>query len=382
MSGPYALPSMTALLCFEAAARHRSFKIAAGELSVTPAAVSHQIRALESDLGRALFHRRHRGVELTEAGAMLFLGLQRSFEDISDTVAALRGRPEGAEVSIEATTAMSAYWLTPQIGAFWKEHPQIAISQLVSDAPGPGARADLAIRYGPPPRDEDRAWILFHDRIVAVGSPGFARAHGFDRGGAFGTAARSAQTDGGTPGAQAHDGIRGAQAGDRLRLPGDGDRDGDGEREARGDRKTGAPTTGDRGPTGRAPGPGAGGKGGAGLAALSRAPLVHVVAEPRGWTGWSDWFAALGGPAPNGPRITVDNYMIALQMAQEDFGAALGWSGLVAPLIEAGRLVPLLPDAIPSPHPFHLIEHPRAPREAQAFRRWLVASARGRLQGG
>ncbi|TGT51825.1 LysR family transcriptional regulator, partial [Mesorhizobium sp. M2E.F.Ca.ET.166.01.1.1] len=77
MPRPYDLPSMTALICFEAAARNESFKTAARELNVTPAAVSHQIKALESDLKCDLFLRRSRGVELTEKGAFLFVALQR-----------------------------------------------------------------------------------------------------------------------------------------------------------------------------------------------------------------------------------------------------------------------------------------------------------------
>jgi len=66
---PYDMPPMTALVSFEAAARHVSFKTAASELNVTAAAVSHQVKALEKELQRPLFHRHHRGVELTETGA-------------------------------------------------------------------------------------------------------------------------------------------------------------------------------------------------------------------------------------------------------------------------------------------------------------------------
>lgn len=81
---PYDLPSLTALNCFEASARKLSFKSAAAELNVTPTAVSHQIRGLETDLGQKLFRRQHRGVELTEAGVYLFHAVQRGFESISD----------------------------------------------------------------------------------------------------------------------------------------------------------------------------------------------------------------------------------------------------------------------------------------------------------
>ena len=67
----YDLPSLNTLAAFETAARNLSFKMAASELNVTPGAVSHQIKALESELDVVLFQRKHRGVELTESGIML-----------------------------------------------------------------------------------------------------------------------------------------------------------------------------------------------------------------------------------------------------------------------------------------------------------------------
>ncbi|MFD1378076.1 LysR family transcriptional regulator [Fodinicurvata halophila] len=79
----YDLPPLTALAAFETAARHLSFKNAAVELNVTPGAVSHQIRALEEELGASLFVRRHRGVDLTEEGDRLFSTLAESFVRIS-----------------------------------------------------------------------------------------------------------------------------------------------------------------------------------------------------------------------------------------------------------------------------------------------------------
>ncbi|SFY45505.1 regulatory helix-turn-helix protein, lysR family [Paracoccus pantotrophus] len=133
MPNPHDFASMTALICFEAAARNMSFKAAAQEMNVTPAAISHQIKALERNLGCALFIRRHRGVELTEKGAFLLVALQRGFETISDAVSRLRDRPDAVDVTIRTTTAVSALWLTPKITAFWKIHPGITVSQIISD---------------------------------------------------------------------------------------------------------------------------------------------------------------------------------------------------------------------------------------------------------
>ena len=87
MSRP--LPPLNALRSFEAIARHLSFAKAAEELHVTPAALSHQIRGLEEQLGLALFHRRTRAIELTDAGRLLYPGLHAGFESVRDAVGRL-----------------------------------------------------------------------------------------------------------------------------------------------------------------------------------------------------------------------------------------------------------------------------------------------------
>src|SRR3954470_2026401 len=87
---PSRLPPLNALRAFEAAARHMSFARAAAELNVTPAAISHQIRALEEDLGVDLFHRRNRGLELSEPGRALLPDLGEAFARIRAGVGRLR----------------------------------------------------------------------------------------------------------------------------------------------------------------------------------------------------------------------------------------------------------------------------------------------------
>ncbi len=84
------LPPLKALRAFEAAARHLSFKAAADELGLTPTAISHQIRLLETVAGRALFRRRPRPVTLTSAGAALFPVVRSSFGTIAEAFAAVR----------------------------------------------------------------------------------------------------------------------------------------------------------------------------------------------------------------------------------------------------------------------------------------------------
>jgi len=108
---------------------------------------------------------------------------------------------------------------------------------------------------------------------------------------------------------------------------------------------------------------------------LLRVPLVHLSGEDTGWTTWADWFAALDRPAPKGRKFHVNNYMIALQAAQDDVGAVLGWDGLVENLMQDGRLVRLVPESMPSPMAFYLKVHPKASPKARLFADWLAESA-------
>ncbi|MBW8718936.1 MAG: LysR family transcriptional regulator, partial [Variovorax paradoxus] len=77
---PRRLPPLLSLRSFEAAAAHLSFQRAALELSVTPSAISHQVRALEDTLGRPLFRRLTRQLALTPAGERLFDDLRAGFD--------------------------------------------------------------------------------------------------------------------------------------------------------------------------------------------------------------------------------------------------------------------------------------------------------------
>ena len=94
----FATLPVTALRTFESAARLRSFKQAALELAVTPTAVSHQIKALEQQLGFALFDRVPRGVRLTQKGERLFAGVHTALLDVATTLDALRPVPSAGSL--------------------------------------------------------------------------------------------------------------------------------------------------------------------------------------------------------------------------------------------------------------------------------------------
>ncbi|MGJ3261278.1 MAG: LysR substrate-binding domain-containing protein [Rhodospirillales bacterium] len=166
----YNLPPLTTLAAFEAAARHLSFKNAAQELSVTPGAVSHQIKALETELGARLFRRKHRGVELTEDGESLFEALASSFAKVSQCLKSIQHKSSDARVTVGSTSAVATLWLSPTVIRFWRAHPEVDIDQRIQDEQFLGApEIDLYIRYGRDPDPRMQQTELFRDRLGPVG---------------------------------------------------------------------------------------------------------------------------------------------------------------------------------------------------------------------
>lgn len=146
---PRRLPSLKALRAFEAAARHGSFSAAAGELSVTHAAISHQIRALEEDLGAQLFHRTGRHVELNERGQKLFPALTAAFDQMSEAWA-LAGAKDSAALTVSVEPSFAARWLVLRLGKFNRAHPEIELRLLPSAEVVDFSRedVDIGVRYG------------------------------------------------------------------------------------------------------------------------------------------------------------------------------------------------------------------------------------------
>src|SRR5205809_3893486 len=123
----YRLPPLNALRVFEAAARHLSFKEAAQELSITQAAVSHQVKSLEEYLGVELFRRAGRGVQLTEAARACLPKLREGFESLAAAVETIRERAEETELLITAPPVFTARWLMPRLADFPKREPRIEL---------------------------------------------------------------------------------------------------------------------------------------------------------------------------------------------------------------------------------------------------------------
>lgn len=175
----YDLPSLNALAAFEAAARHLSLTRAAAELNVTPGAVSKQVKALEDQIGRPLFLRLHRALELTPEGHAVYHSLKDAFERVSATIrqVGLTGSPRS--VSIGTTMAFAQLWLMPRLGDFWTAHQDIVLDHIISDRPHEPSRSgvDLRVRYGDGSFADETSTFLFGDRIVPVAAPAFLARH-------------------------------------------------------------------------------------------------------------------------------------------------------------------------------------------------------------
>jgi LysR family glycine cleavage system transcriptional activator len=112
---------------------------------------------------------------------------------------------------------------------------------------------------------------------------------------------------------------------------------------------------------------------------LLRLPLIHLESPNRAWEGWAEILAAVGlPPRPHGPALRFNNYVMALQAAEDGLGIALGWRRLVAGALAAGRLAPVLPVEVPAGGAYHLLLPARRPPSAAAalFAEWLAEEAR------
>ncbi|NIB44357.1 LysR family transcriptional regulator [Pseudomaricurvus alkylphenolicus] len=167
------LPSSSALKTFESAARLGSFKAAAEELAVSATAVSHQIRALEDQLGVALFVRKTRRIELTTAGDALAPILTRAFLDIRNALEVVVS--EEAVIRVSTTPSFATLWLVPRLLDFYSKFPQYRL-QLDTTTRAVNLKqdrhVDIAIRYGVSPHDGLDATPLFKETFGAYASPG------------------------------------------------------------------------------------------------------------------------------------------------------------------------------------------------------------------
>jgi len=289
----YQLPSLTSLNVFDACARHGSFTAAAGELGVTLGAVSRQIKALELELGSALFQRHHRGVELTAAGLELFQVVSSSFQQIGSLCQEFKRHGSSSDVTIAATTAFASLWLMPRLGGFWRQYRDINLNHAISDNPADSGflNADIRIRYGGGGWRGESAVKLFDDRIYPVCGAELAAQQG-------------------------------------LEHPGE----------------------------------------------LLQFPLLQLDSVDPAWTGWEAWLREWNCDATQANFRRFNNYVVALQAAEDNQGIVLGWHSQVESLIQRGKLLRLGEYEIDAPGSFYLTwDAGRSLSEsARRLRDWLL----------
>jgi len=158
------IPSMTALVAFEAVARNGSFTIAAQELGVTQAAVSKQVKFLEETFGAQLFYRLHRYNQLTTEGRALFSAMSESMQRIAGV---FDKYAEGQGEQLASTADFSSLRIMPRLNLLKGQMPNLRLRLTT-----PSDRdADLSVRFGNGKWDDGTAFFLFGEEIFPVCSP-------------------------------------------------------------------------------------------------------------------------------------------------------------------------------------------------------------------
>src|SRR5271167_469602 len=167
------MPPLGALRAFEAAARHMSFSKAAEELFVTPAAISHQIHALEQDLGVRLFHRLNRSIALTASAQVLLPGLSEAFSGIQSSVRRLRAHNDTGSLTVTASPSFAAKWLVLRLHRFQEQHAEVDVRISATDEVVDLTKGDfdIAIRYGAGNYPGLDIELLFTNEVFPACSP-------------------------------------------------------------------------------------------------------------------------------------------------------------------------------------------------------------------
>jgi LysR family glycine cleavage system transcriptional activator len=148
-----------------------SFQAAARELSLTPSAVSHQIKGLERHLGRPLFVRRNRQLSLTPAGRNYYASVRDALQKIMEGSRALRESPRNDVLTIRCGGSFAEIWLMPRLPVFLAEHPNIDLVLETKSQLGDFTEADLEIRYGSTSGANLHVEALREDTIIPMCSP-------------------------------------------------------------------------------------------------------------------------------------------------------------------------------------------------------------------
>ena len=186
--GTSRLPPLHALRVFEAAARHLSFKKAAHEMHLTPGAVSHQVKLLETHLGVALFRRLTRALELTADARAMLPRVRQGLESLGAAIEAVRTREDACLLTVLAPPNFATRWLVPRLARFTEAHPRLELHlasraetidgrEARSDAPAEAREGSpvVQVRFGSGQYAGAHVDELFRAFYVPVCSPKLLR---------------------------------------------------------------------------------------------------------------------------------------------------------------------------------------------------------------
>jgi LysR family glycine cleavage system transcriptional activator len=171
------LPALNALKAFEAAARSESFTRAAEELCVTQGAVSHQVKALEQQLGLKLFNRERQRLVITAAGREYLEVVRDALDRIAAGTERLVQRQTSGALTVSTSPDFAAKWLVHRLGRFAEAHPEIdlRVSATLHHVDFAREEVDLAVRHGEGQWPGLDAVRLCSEELFAVGSPALLR---------------------------------------------------------------------------------------------------------------------------------------------------------------------------------------------------------------
>jgi LysR family transcriptional regulator, glycine cleavage system transcriptional activator len=194
------LPNLSTLPGFEAAARHLSFTLAAAELHLTQGAISRQVRELELFLGRQLFRRFTRRIELTEDGAAYARVARDILAELERATARFGGGAPSRKVVVSILPTLASLWLMPRLHLFTQSHREIEVRVVTSIEPADlmSGAVDVAVRVGSLPGQNSaplqpridlkmvndwtdvQAFELFPDILCPVCSPNLLAGQSID----------------------------------------------------------------------------------------------------------------------------------------------------------------------------------------------------------
>ena len=167
------LPPLRALRAFEACYRYHSFTKAASSLNVGQPAISHQIRALEADLGKRLFQKNGASIEPTAEARVFYNTISPALQAIASSARNLRNQGDYQGVQIGSYPGLATYWLSPRLSKLSKEHPQAAIRLITAELDRDLALdgLDCAILFGEGVWEGCESVALIPEEVIAICSP-------------------------------------------------------------------------------------------------------------------------------------------------------------------------------------------------------------------